>query len=100
MDVDESSNATMRAVRFHEYGEPVEVLRLDRIVVPGSPPGLIRIVVHGCGLNSADWALCRGLFPGALPRGVGLEVSGVVDAVGDVAVGDRVMGTADYAGAP
>ena len=40
--------------------------------------------------------------PGALPRGIGLEVSGTVDAVGpgvaDVAVGDLVLGTADYAG--
>jgi NADPH:quinone reductase-like Zn-dependent oxidoreductase len=104
MVVDESSNATMRTVRFHEYGEPVEVLRLDRIAVPGPPPGRIRVVVYGCGLNPADWALCRGLFPGTLPRGIGLELSGVVDAVGegvdDVAIGDLVMGTADYAGAP
>jgi NADPH:quinone reductase-like Zn-dependent oxidoreductase len=42
------------------------------------------------------------LFPGKLPRGIGLEVSGVVDAVGegvdDVVVGDLVLGTADYAG--
>ena len=36
MVVDESSNATMRTLRFHEYGEPVEVLRLDRIAVPSS----------------------------------------------------------------
>ncbi len=104
MVVDEFSNATMRTVRFHEYGEPVEVLRLDRIAVPSPPPNRIRVVVHGCGLNPADWALCRGLFPGTLPRGIGLEVSGVVDAVGegvaDVAVGDLVMGMADYAGAP
>src|ERR1700677_5251442 len=103
MVVDKSSNATMRAVRFHEYGEPVEVLRLDRIAVPCPPPSRIPVVEHGCGLNPADWALCRGLFPGTLPRGIGLDVSGVVDAVGegvtDVAAGDLVMGMADYAGA-
>ena len=102
MIVDESSNATMRTVRFHEYGEPVEVLRLDRIAVPSPPPGRIRVVVHACGLNPADWGLCRGLFAGKLPRGIGLELSGVVDAVGegvaDVAVGDLVMGMADWAG--
>ena len=102
MAVDESSNATMRTVRFHEFGEPVEVLRMDRIAVPNPPPGRIRVLVHACGLNPADWALCRGLFPGRLPRGIGLELSGVVDAVGegvvDVEVGDLVMGTADWAG--
>jgi NADPH:quinone reductase-like Zn-dependent oxidoreductase len=58
--------------------------------------------VHACGLNPADWALCRGLFAGDLPRGIGLEVSGRVDAVGasvtDVGAGDHVLGMADYAG--
>jgi NADPH:quinone reductase-like Zn-dependent oxidoreductase len=70
--------------------------------VPSPPPGRVRVAVHACGLNPADWALCRGLFPGKLPHGIGLELSGVVDEVGedvdDVAVGDLVMGTADWAG--
>jgi NADPH:quinone reductase-like Zn-dependent oxidoreductase len=39
-----------------------------------------------------------------LPRGLGLDVAGVVDAIGedvsDVAIGDRVFGTADFAGSP
>ena len=100
MIVEGSSNPTMRTVRFHEYGEAVAVLHLERIAVPSPPPGRIRVVVHGCGLNPADWALCGGLFPGLLPRGIGLEVSGVVDAVGegvaDLAVGDLVMGMADW----
>ena len=98
------SNATMRTVRFHEYGESTEVLRLDHVAVPSPPPGRIRVMVHACGLNPADWALCRGLFPGELPRGIGLELSGVVDAVGDgvidIAIGDVVLGMADYAGGP
>lgn len=93
---------TMRTVRFHSYGEPADVLRMDREVIPSPAPGRIRILVHACGLNPADWALCRGLFAGDLPRGIGLEVSGLVKAVGvdvtDVSVGDRVLGTADYAG--
>jgi len=93
---------TIRTLRFHEVGEPAAVLRLDHIDVPTPDAGRIRAVVHACGLNPADWALCRGLFPGLLPRGIGLEVSGIVDAVGegvtDVAEGDRVMGTADFAG--
>ena len=95
---------TMRTVRFHEYGEPGDVLRLDTVPVPDPGPGRIRVVVHACGLAPADWALCRGLFPGRLPRGIGCDVSGTVDAVGDgvtaVAPGELVFGTADWANCP
>ena len=89
-----------RTVRFHRYGEPADVLQLDETLLPGPGPNRIRARVHACGLNPADWALCRGLFAGSLPRGIGLEVSGTVDAVGDgvqdVAVGDPVFGPVDF----
>jgi len=92
-----------RAVRFHNYGEPSEVLHLDDAVLPAPGPERIRVRVQACGLNPADWALCRGLFPGGLPRGIGLDVSGIVDAVGEgvqgVVVGDAMFGAADFAGA-
>ena len=98
------STDRMRTVRFREYGEPGDVLHLETAPAPTPGSERIRVLVHACGLNPADWALCRGLFPGDLPRGVGIEVSGTVDAVGervtDVAVGDLVLGTADWAGAP
>ena len=92
---------TLRTVRFHQYGEPSDVLHLDTTAVPNPGSGRIRIVVHACGLTPADWALCRGLFAGQLPRGIGIDVAGTVDAVGggvtDVAAGDLVFGTADWA---
>ena len=95
---------TMRTVRFHQYGEPGDVLRLERTAVPAPGPGRVLVAVHAAGLAPADWALCRGLFAGQLPRGIGCDVSGTVDAVGDgvtdVAVGDRVFGTADWANCP
>lgn len=95
------TSGTMRTVRFHGYGEPPEVLRLDEAAIPSPGPGQVRAVVHACGLNPADWALCRGLFAGLLPRGIGLEIAGTVDAIGegvtDVSVGDRVIGVPDYA---
>ncbi len=95
---------TTRTVRFAEYGEPADVLHLETAAVPEPAPGRIRVAVHACGLTPADWALCRGLFPGQLPRGIGTEVSGTVDAVGDevsdVAIGDLVFGTADWRDAP
>lgn len=93
----------MRTLRFHANGEPADVLVLEDAPIPSPAAGRIRVAVHACGLNPADWALCRGLFPGTLPRGVGLDVAGVVDAIGDgvtdVAIGDRVTGAADFAGA-
>src|ERR1700685_4407062 len=95
-------SGTMRTVRFHEYGEPGDVLRLETAPVPDPGPDRIRVAVHACGLAPADWALCRGLFAGQLPRGIGCEVSGNVDAIGDgvTHVAVRAFGTADFAHCP
>lgn len=98
-----------RALRFHELGEPLDVLRLERTEVPDPPAGAVRVRVLAAGLNPADWELCRGFMPAVLPRGIGYDVAGVVDAVGDpaeggtpgvdaVQVGDLVFGTADLVG--
>jgi NADPH:quinone reductase-like Zn-dependent oxidoreductase len=98
------TTGTMRTVRFHEYGEPAAVLHLETVPVPTPGRGRICIAVRACGLAPADWALCRGLFAGALPRGIGIDVSGTIDAIGDgvtdVRIGDLVLGTADWAGGP
>ncbi|QUQ68682.1 NADP-dependent oxidoreductase [Kutzneria sp. CA-103260] len=92
----------MRALRFHQHGAPLDVLRLEDVQPPTPGPGQIRIAVQACGLTPADWALCEGLFPGDLPRGIGLEVSGTVDAIGDgvtgVDLGDPVFGPAPFTG--
>ncbi len=94
----------MRTLRFHGYGEPADVLRLEEAEAPQPRAGHVRVRVHACGLNPADWALCRGLFAGDLPRGVGLDVSGTVEALGEgvtgVRVGDRILGVPDYQGYP
>lgn len=108
-----------RVIRFHEIGEPFDVLRQERIEIPDPPSGSVRVQVLAAGLNPADWELCRGFMPGTLPRGIGYDVAGVVDAVGpDVAdldrdaaadrepgsgtvgVGDVVFGMADFVGQP
>jgi NADPH:quinone reductase-like Zn-dependent oxidoreductase len=104
MSTADSAPAATRTIRFHEYGEPAQVLVLENAVVPAPGPDRIRVSVHAVGLNPADWALCRGLFPGNLPRGIGLDVSGTVNAVGagvtGVVPGDQVFGSADFAGQP
>lgn len=95
-----TASVQTRSVRFQSYGEPAEVLRLEETTLPAPAMQRIRVKVFACGLNPADWALCRGLFTGNLPRGIGLEVAGTVDAVGDevtdVQVGELVFGPVDF----
>lgn len=104
MTTSPTAPARTRTVRFHAYGEPTDVLHLEHAEVPAPGPGRIRVRVAACGVNPADWALCRGLFAGDLPRGIGLEVSGTVEALGEgvagVAVGDLVLGTPDWSRLP
>jgi len=96
------SPAKMTALCLRSYGEPADVLRLEEVAVPQPGKGRIRVRVHACALNPADWALCRGFFPAPPPRGIGLDVSGTVDAVGEsvtkVGVGDLVFGAPDFMG--
>lgn len=95
-----TASVSNRAVRFHEYGEPADVLRLEEASLPAPAAHRVRIRVQACGLNPADWALCKGLFAGSLPRGIGLEAAGTVDKVGegvtDAAPGDLVFGPVDF----
>jgi NADPH:quinone reductase-like Zn-dependent oxidoreductase len=93
--------AQMRALRLHHFGAPGDVLRLEYAPIPVPGPNQVRIRVHACALNPADRAICAGFFFGsALPRGIGLDVSGIVDAVGEgvtnAEVGDRVFGVPDF----
>ena len=100
------SAVSSRVIRFHEIGEPLEVLREEHIEIPDPPTGSVRVRVLATGLNPADWALCRGFRPRALPRGIGYDVAGVVEAVGegvdrgDARIDDVVFGTADFVGQP
>lgn len=92
----------MRSLRFHSYGDPADVLRLDEAAPPQPGPNQIRITVEACGLTPADWAICGGLHAGELPRGIGLEASGIVDSLGPgvtgVRIGDPVFGPTVYTG--
>jgi len=99
------SAVSSRAIRFRQIGEPLDVLREESVEVADPPSGQIRVRVIATGLNPADWALCLGFMPGPLPRGVGYDVAGVVEAIGaqtdtPVGLGDVVFGTTDYAGQP
>lgn len=86
----------MRVVRIREPGGP-EVLELAERPEPTPGPGEVRVRVATMGVNRADALQRRGLYPapaGAPADVPGLEVAGVIDAVGPGAegrVGDRVM---------
>ncbi|MGA9252687.1 MAG: quinone oxidoreductase [Roseobacter sp.] len=88
-----------QTVIIEEAGGP-EVLKLvDREVgIPG--PGEIRIRHEACGLNFIDVYQRMGMYPLQLPHALGMEASGVIEAVGEgvthLQVGDR----AAYAAAP
>jgi len=83
----------MRAVRFHQTGDP-EVLRVEDVPLPEPGAGEIRVRVRHAGVNFIDTYLRTGSYPGPLPATAGKEGAGHVDAVGsgvrDLASGDRV----------
>jgi len=87
------------AIRFHQTGGP-EVLRWEPVTIGEPGPGEARVRHVAVGLNFADTYFRTGLYPAALPSGIGMEASGVIEAVGDgvkhVKPGDRVA----YTGSP
>lgn len=77
------------AVVATAYGGP-EVLSLAEVEVPAPGPGEVTIAVRAAGVNPFDHKRYSGMFgtdPAALPLRLGLEVAGVVTAVGADAVG-------------
>ena len=89
----------MKAVRFHEYGDP-DVLRLEEVAVPEPGPGQVRVRVAATTFNGVDGNIRAGFMqepiPVSLPHVPGLDVAGTVDALGEgvtgLAVGDAVVG--------
>ncbi|MEU5320999.1 zinc-dependent alcohol dehydrogenase family protein [Streptomyces sp. NPDC021056] len=82
-------------VRFHELGGP-EVLRLEDVPVGEPGAGELLIRVDAIGLNRAEVLFRSGQYiePARLPARLGIEASGIVEAVGaDVtgfAIGQQV----------
>jgi len=91
----------MRAVRFHQYGDP-QVLTLEDAPEPHAGPGQVRVRVQGTSVNPVDWKIRAGylheVMPVTFPAIPGSDATGVVDEVGegvsDVQIGDAVFGLA------
>lgn len=89
----------MKAVRFHEYGDP-GVLRYEDVERPHPGAGEVRVRVAATSFNSVDGNIrggfMRGPIPVVLPHTPGLDVAGTVDALGEgvdgIAVGDDIIG--------
>ncbi|GAA2624337.1 NADP-dependent oxidoreductase [Paractinoplanes durhamensis] len=100
----------MKAVRFHEYGDPT-VLRYEDVERPVPGAGQVLIRVAATSFNGVDGNIRAGFMQGpipvTLPHTPGIDVSGSVAALGEgvtgFATGDRVIGflpmTADGAAA-
>ncbi|HEY3479133.1 MAG TPA: NADP-dependent oxidoreductase, partial [Streptomyces sp.] len=89
----------MKAVRFHDYGDP-GVLRYEDVEQPVPAAGQVRVRVAATSFNSVDGNIrggfMRGPIPVELPHTPGLDVAGTVDALGEgvsgLRTGDEVIG--------
>lgn len=97
------SQATMQHVIITEPGG-VDKLAYETVTIPQAKADEVLVKVHAFGINRPDILQRQGLYP--MPKGVtpvpGLEVAGIVEAVGaDVTqfkVGDKVCGLTNGGG--
>ena len=89
---------SMKAVRIHKYGGP-DVLTYEDVPRPEPKEDELLIRVHAAGVNPADWVIRSGkrfVLKEPFSLILGLDVSGVVEAVGSSVahfkVGDAVYG--------
>lgn len=87
------------AIQFDHTGTP-DVLQFRPLAIQSPAAGEVLLRHTAIGVNFIDIYYRSGLYPLALPSGLGMEAAGVVEAVGEgvshVRVGDRVA----YAGGP
>lgn len=88
-----------RTVQITEFGGPEKMQVVDLPV--GEPgPGQIRIRHEACGLNFIDIYQRSGVYPLKLPHALGMEASGVVEAVGEGVTHLKAGDRAAYASNP
>lgn len=92
---------TAKRIQYHEYGGP-EVMRLEEFVPPAPGKGEVLVRVRAAAVNPMDAGIREGRLKTvtgtSFPRGLGHDLSGVVEAVGPgvtrLQVGDEVVGFA------
>ena len=88
-----------RAVRIDRNGGPEE-LKIVEVEVGEPGPGEIRIRHKAVGLNFIDIYQRSGLYPFPMPLQLGMEASGVIEAVGEGVTHLKVGDRAAYASQP
>jgi NADPH:quinone reductase-like Zn-dependent oxidoreductase len=83
----------MRAVVMHETGGP-EVLRLEDVPRPEPADGQVLVRVHAASINPIDWKIRSGGQPAELPKILGNDISGTIEAsrAEELAEGEDVFG--------
>ena len=80
----------MRAVRFHEFGDP-QVLTVEDAPDPHAGPGEVRIRVEAASVNPFDLKVRAGYLaqavPTTFPAITGIDAAGVVDELGEGVTG-------------
>jgi len=83
----------IKAIRIHETGG-TDVMKFEDFDLPNPAPGEVRVRHSAIGLNFIDTYQRSGLYPVALPCGLGLEAAGVVEELGEGVMnlkpGDRI----------
>jgi NADPH2:quinone reductase len=84
---------------MHAHGGP-DVLTLEQVDVPEPGPGEVTVRHAAVGINFADTYFRTGRYPVRLPSGLGVEGSGVIEAVGPGVTGFGVGERITYTGSP
>jgi NADPH2:quinone reductase len=81
----------MRALQVHALGDP-RALSLSTVDAPVPGPGEVALDVHAAGVNFPDALMAMGLYQvkPPLPFTLGVEVAGVVRALGEGVTGTHV----------
>ena len=88
-----------RTVAIAQHGGP-EVLQLGSVLVGDPGPGEVRIRHKAIGLNYIDIYQRAGMYSLPMPLSMGMEASGVIEAVGEGVMHLKVGDRAAYASQP
>jgi NADPH:quinone reductase-like Zn-dependent oxidoreductase len=83
--------STQKAIRYHEFGNPLEVLNLETVELPEPKEGEVRVRLLAAAINPSDYGMINGSYGHLrdLPAVAGREGVGVVESIGHAVTGIR-----------